>query len=151
MQGQEDIRDAREILRVGKSESPPKDPISKETARRWMHRLGYHPVVYSKGIYKDGHERVDVVEARIKYLKSKREQDPHLVHRRPKIEDFRGFFMECKVVEIIHDEYICSANNDVRVRWAKTGERVLKPKGRGKGIMISLFLTETGDLAGRTG
>ena len=118
----------------------PDTPISKETARRWMHKLGFHPVVYSKGIYKDGHERIDVVEARVKYLQSKREQDPHLLHRRPTIQDLP--FSGTKVIEIVHDECICHANDDVRIRWSRPGEQVLKPKGRGKGIMISMFLTE---------
>ena len=48
-----------------------------------------------------------------------------------------------KLVEIVHDECAFNANDDRRVRW--TNEVlgvVLKPKGRGKGLMISGFVTE---------
>ena len=35
--------------------------ISLRTARRWLHKLGFHYKRYSKGVYIDGHERPDVV------------------------------------------------------------------------------------------
>ena len=115
------------------------NPVVKETARRWMHRLGFHPVVYQKGIYKDGHERVDVIAAREKYLKSKMAADPLFLHRRPVIENLPIG----KIIEIVHDECAFQANDDVQVRWSRKGSTpVLKPKSKGKGIMISMFVTE---------
>ena len=42
--------------------------ISERTARNWLHKLGYSCVEVRKGLYHDGHERPDVVEARKKFL-----------------------------------------------------------------------------------
>jgi hypothetical protein len=36
-------------------------PLSVRTARHWLIRLGWRRTVVQKGIYKDGHERGDVV------------------------------------------------------------------------------------------
>jgi len=43
--------------------------VSLETARLWLHRLGFDIVKISKQLYFDGHERAEVVEARKKYIK----------------------------------------------------------------------------------
>ena len=42
--------------------------VSVETARLWMHELGFEVLVAKKGTYVDGHERDDVVEYRNKFL-----------------------------------------------------------------------------------
>jgi hypothetical protein len=42
--------------------------ISERTARNWLHKLGYSFVETRKGLYFDGHERPDVLEARVKFL-----------------------------------------------------------------------------------
>ena len=42
--------------------------VSVETARRWLHELGFETLSSSKGLFFDGHEREDVVEARGAYL-----------------------------------------------------------------------------------
>lgn len=43
--------------------------ISCETARKWLHELGFS-VIYAKiGTYVDGHEQSDVVEYRAQFLK----------------------------------------------------------------------------------
>ena len=42
--------------------------ISERTAVNWLKKLGYKCKEVSKGIYYDGHERPDVVEARKKFL-----------------------------------------------------------------------------------
>ena len=36
-------------------------PISRETARIWMHRLGFGYGTYKKDIYFDGHDSTDVI------------------------------------------------------------------------------------------
>lgn len=43
--------------------------ISVSTAARWLHTLGFHPSQSHKGVYFDGHERVDVVQYRKLYLR----------------------------------------------------------------------------------
>ena len=42
--------------------------ICMETARVWLHSMGFTYRQFSKGIYFDGHEREDVVDDRSKYL-----------------------------------------------------------------------------------
>ena len=42
--------------------------ISVETARHWLHELGFEVLGAKKGCYVDGHERDDVVEDRRKFL-----------------------------------------------------------------------------------
>ena len=43
--------------------------VSIETARKWLHHLGFQVLTVSKGIFIDGHERDDVVEARKIFLR----------------------------------------------------------------------------------
>jgi hypothetical protein len=46
----------------------PEATISERTARNWLRKLGYSCIEVRKGLYHDGHERPDVVEARKKFL-----------------------------------------------------------------------------------
>ena len=43
-------------------------PICKDTARVWMHRLGFGYDTYKKDIYFDGHDRPDVVAYKVEHL-----------------------------------------------------------------------------------
>jgi len=43
-----------------------KKPLCVRTARRWLIKLGWRHTVVKKGIYMNGHERVDVVDYRQK-------------------------------------------------------------------------------------
>ena len=42
--------------------------VSVETARKWLHDLGFYVLQMSKGVFIDGHERPDVVESRENFL-----------------------------------------------------------------------------------
>ena len=42
--------------------------VCNETARVWLHKMGFAHQQFSKGVYFDGHEREDTVEHRNKYL-----------------------------------------------------------------------------------
>ena len=44
--------------------------VSVETARKWLHALGFEILQRSKGVFIDGHERPDVVESRVKFRKT---------------------------------------------------------------------------------
>jgi hypothetical protein len=48
--------------------------ICAETARTWLHQMGFSYRQFSKGIYFDGHERDDVVQHRKEYLVSLRDR-----------------------------------------------------------------------------
>ena len=43
--------------------------VSVETARKWLHDLGFDGQHMSKGVFIDGHERPDVVESRKQFLR----------------------------------------------------------------------------------
>ena len=49
------------------SDSAPNN-VCVETARRWMHFLGFDAERQKKGYYVDGHEREDVVQHRESYI-----------------------------------------------------------------------------------
>jgi len=49
-------------------------------------------------------------------------------------------------VLITHDESTFNANDGKRYMWMENGKQPLRPKGRGKGIMVSDFLTAGGRL-----
>ena len=44
--------------------------VSVETARKWLHELGFEILQRSKGVFIDGHERPDVVELRVQFLRT---------------------------------------------------------------------------------
>ena len=43
--------------------------VSVETARHWLHELGFKVLTSKKGCFVDGHEREDVVKDRQKFLR----------------------------------------------------------------------------------
>ena len=43
--------------------------VSVETARKWLHELGFSVLQMSKRVFIDGHERLDVVESRERFLR----------------------------------------------------------------------------------
>ena len=119
--------------------------ISRVTAWRWMHALGFKYSKYQKG-YVDGHERVDVVEERVEYI-SKLEalESSHLPPPPP--SDMEAYDIgkqdaERKLVLIYHDESTFHAHEGRSKGWSEKGKQPLLPKGRGRGLMISDFVDE---------
>ena len=47
-----------------------------------------------------------------------------------------------KTVVFYHDESTFNANNDQNLKWGVKGEKMIKPKCKGAGIMISDFIDE---------
>lgn len=43
--------------------------VSVQTARKWLHELGFKVLDKNKGVYIDGHERPDVVQYRNRFLR----------------------------------------------------------------------------------
>ena len=56
-----------------------KKRISEKTATRWLRALGWILSEHKKGIYIDGHERVDVVEYRKKFLDEMKEYERRMI------------------------------------------------------------------------
>jgi hypothetical protein len=116
-----------------------------------LEKLGFSWRRVQKGIYVDGHERADVVQYR---------QEVFL----PAFEEIRAFLVtwdeegqivmpqnlppgQKPLVLVTHDESTFNANDGKRELWMEDGKQPLRPKARGKGLMISDFLTPGGRLA----
>ena len=125
--------------------------ITARTARRWLHKLGFEQVSSKKGVYIDGHERADVVEYRKLYLKKHdilagTHLPPPLCSDEPSDALMSSGNDEPsprrKLVLIFHDESIFHSNDDQGWMWGEKGKTILKPKGQGRGIMVSDFIDE---------
>ena len=133
--------------------------VSISTATDWLHQLGFEPLpTHSKrGVYKDGHEREDVVDYRKDFVHVIRELeachppppcppggfavDTVLDAAREKARD-GGQFVSKPPVIIAHDESTFHANDDQRFAWQEKGSNLLLPKTQGSGIMVSDFIDE---------
>lgn len=125
--------------------------IRARTARRWLRKLGFKYDTVKKGVFVDGHERADVVDYRQKvFLPKWREYQRRLV-----VFDEDGNWSppstllpgEKPLVLCTHDESTFNANDGKREVWMEEGKPPIRPKGRGKGIMVSGFLTPGGLLS----
>ena len=121
--------------------------VRARTARMWLHRLGIHYKRLGKGVYVDGHEREDVVEYRQqvfvpKWLELRKRFcifDPSDEASPWKIPP--GLGHEKGIVLVTHDESTFNANDSSSHGWVEGDKMPLRPKGRGKGIMVSGFFT----------
>ena len=125
--------------------------ISVETARRWLHELGFEVLTAKKGCFVDGHERDDVVEYRGKFLRKMVGLGFLNENNAPteKAKQSLPRDLECPAKEIVsktvfffHDESTFQANEDQPSFWGTKGTVVMKPKNKGSGIMVSDFVDE---------
>ncbi|KAI5842177.1 hypothetical protein DFP73DRAFT_528131 [Morchella snyderi] len=100
--------------------------ISSTTAKDWLHRLGYHWGEVKKGVYKDGHERPDVVNYRQEvFLKTYEELAsvmPYPVrHKNGDVEVDIPIVPEGHklIIPVTHDECTCNANDGPHYQWVK--------------------------------
>jgi len=95
-----------------KGYTKPGAKISRKSTSFWLAQLGCVRVSEKKGLYKDGHERPDVVEYRERYVTEFKEQfEPHLaVYSGDEMADITEPAGGAKFVEVDHDEVIFSAN-----------------------------------------
>lgn len=106
-----------------------------------------------KGLYKDGHEREDVLEYRNQlFLPKFQELQPRmlewdsegkLIHTVDEIWAMTG---ECPLVVVTHDECIFHANDGLTHVWTLKDSMLLRKKGHGQGIMLSEFITSSSQL-----
>lgn len=127
--------------------------ISSTTAKDWLHRLGYHWGEVKKGVYKDGHERPDVVNYRQEvFLKTYEELAsvmPYPVrHENGDVEVHIPIVPEGQtlIIPVTHDECTCNANDGPHYQWVRGDHIPLRSKSRGQGIHISEFVTPWGRL-----
>lgn len=125
-------------------------PISLTTwtAINWLHWLCYNYQDIKKGIYKDGHDRKDIVEYQqsifLPTLATLQSSFKEWV-----LDDNRVFTITCPEfdgrlqVAVTYDECTFNANDCQHQHWTEKDEMPLKSKSREKSIMISNFLTMT--------
>lgn len=130
-----------------------------ETCRKWMHELGFEVLQAKKGTFVDGHERDDVVAYRKTFLRrmvtlgflhprnapteeAKAALPEDFVCSRPDLLD--------KTVVLFHDESTFQANDDETTFWGTKDTKVMQPKSKGSGIMVSDFIDEYNGYLGLT-
>ena len=115
--------------------------VHHETARRWLHELGFNRVHHQKGVYFDGHDRTDVVADRKAFLELMKELDTKSILYDDKIPELNG---ERPLIRVVHDESTFHANCDQTYFWGDEETNVLRQKSLGAGIMVSDFVDEVG-------
>jgi hypothetical protein len=130
----------RGLLSLGKK------AIGNTTTCEWLRQLGMELVDEKKGIYKDGHERPDVIAARIAYVKENADfYDACMVH-------YSGDEMDVVVpaangeathVSVYHDETIVAQNEGKSRYWGQADSQdKCFSKGKGKSLMVSGFICD---------
>lgn len=119
----------------------PKTRISHRTAERWLHKLGWIYGRNKKG-YVDGHERPDVVDYRQNVFCPRMQE---LLVTLREYDDSREIPKDLPPGTkrrhlVTHDESTFNANDGSLYSWKIAGQEWLKPKSRGKGLMVSEFL-----------
>ena len=122
--------------------------ISLRSAYRWMHKMGFTYKKYKRGTFVDGHERGDVVKYRSSFLKKLHALEA--THKPPPLPadnlqppySIGSAEAARTLVLIFHDETVFHTNEDKAYSWTENGRMKLKPKGQGRGIMISDFVDE---------
>ena len=113
--------------------------ICRETARSWLHNLGFSQKNHLKGVYFDGHERNDVVEYRSEFVSKVLELEQLCArpgHTPVLAEGQRP------IIIIHHDESTFYSNADQSNYWSDDEMTVLKQKSLGQAIMVSDFIEE---------
>ena len=128
-----------------------KKPLCIRTARRWLIKLGWRNTVVKKGVYMDGHERVDVVDYRQKFfLPAMAEFEKRMAqYEGPELKRIPPTLApgEREIIPNFHDESTFHGNEESRSAWLRNDEQPLRKKGRGKLIHVSAFINpETGRL-----
>lgn len=125
--------------------------VSVETARTWLHHLGFEVLKAKKGIFIDGHERPDVIEyckeflrrmVKIGFLHFTNAPTEDAQKALPDDIDPPTLERRSKTVVFCHDESTFQSNEDQSLQWGMKGTMVMKPKGKGAGIMVSDFIDE---------
>ena len=111
--------------------------VSIETARCWLHELGFTIMQAQKGTFVDGHERSDVVAFCKKFLRRmvalgfiNKDNAPSEEAKSALPDDLDGPCSEVldKTVIICHDESIYHVNEDQPSFWGDKSTHALRPK-----------------------
>ena len=115
--------------------------VSIETARSWLHNIGFDQKSHHKAVYFDGHERDDVTQYRKVFVDRMFDLDRHCMYPGHTPDLHPG---EKPLIQIHHDESTFYANADQAKYWSDGTINVLKQKSLGQAIMVSDFIEEYG-------
>ncbi len=116
--------------------------VCDETARVWLHLLGFSQQNHQKGVFFDGHDREDVVKYRTEFLNKLEEYDE--LTKTPNGPTPLTQPGTKPLIRIVHDESTFYANADQTHFWADGQIQVLRQKSLGQAIMVSDFIVEGG-------
>ena len=114
-----------------------------------MLTLGFELITPRKGVFIDGHERVDVVKARTEYFRRMVKLGYVSLTNGPTPDAIKAIPVDIesptedrrsKTVFIFHDETTFHSNDDQILKWGLKGEKIMKSKSKGAGIMLSDFI-----------
>ena len=111
--------------------------ICEETARIWMHKLGFQQKRYGKGVYFDGHEREDVILDRQKYLQFMDLADQRCYGSLNLLRPG-----EKPILRVYHDESTFYTNTQQTFYWSDDTNITLRAKSLGQAIMVSDYIDE---------
>ena len=115
--------------------------LGMETARSWLHNLGFDQKSHHKAVYFDGHERDDIIEYRKAFIDRLLEVDRRCMYPGHTPELHSG---EKPLIQLHHDESTFYANADQAKYWSDDTINILKQKSLGQAIMVSDFIEEYG-------
>jgi hypothetical protein len=131
--------------------------LAPRTAREWFRRMGYRWIDLKKGVYKDGHERADVIAYRedvflprlaeleksfVRWTYPDDTEEPVLIYPDPE----NLFPNTPPRIPITHDECSFNAKDGIKQGWVKGDNIAFFDKGRGVSIMVSEYMTPGGNL-----
>lgn len=123
--------------------------ICRETARSWLHNLGFSQKNHHKEVYFDGHERDDVILHRRQFVTKLLETQHRCMFPNNEIVLNKD---ERPLIIVHHDESTFYANADQTNYWSDGTVTVLKQKSLGQSIMVSDFIEEkSGDYLNHDG
>ena len=112
--------------------------VSVETARKWLHELGFDVLQMSKGVFIDGHEHSDVIESRVKFFRTMTACGFLRPHNAPTDEAAQALASDIphlskedgeKHIVWFHDESAYNTSEDTPTLWGEKGSCLLSPKG----------------------
>jgi hypothetical protein len=119
--------------------------IRARAARRWLRKMGFQYKAVGNGVYVDGHERADVVKYRNEVFLPQWTEYQHrmVVFKEDGTWEEPATLREGEklLVLVTRDESTFNANDGKQRMWMLNGKQLIQPKIRGKGIMVSGFLT----------
>ena len=114
------------------------EKVSCETARMWLHYLGFNMIDHQKGVFFDGHDQEDVAYRQDLLAQLEKLDETTITPSTPCPSVINGE----KYLSVYHDELTFYANADQIRFWNDGQSQVLFQKALGSSIIVSDFIVE---------